>query len=189
MEEHLRYGRNLAYTLQRMTAWILLAGLAFHVIQFRFVLYPIQVTIQGKIFYAVSFDAARYPSVVQEITGFFIMNVPFAEGGPQITEQFLQEKDRALFASHKSYIFTPEAGKAFLYAVRNALGSLWMAIFYTLFVIAAVFHGFNGVWTFVSRWGIIISSRYLRLCQILCYVGMCVVMAMGISVIWNMYLL
>ena len=185
----LRYGRNLAYTLQRVTAWILLIGLVFHVIQFRFVLYPIQVNIQGKTFYAVSFDVARYSSVVRGTTGFFTMNVPFADGGPQITEQFLQEKDRALFSSQKAYIFTPEAGKAFLYAVRNVLGSLWMMLFYTLFVLAAAFHGFNGIWTFLARWGIIVSSRNLRVCQILCYIGMCIVMAMGVSVIWNMYLL
>ena len=185
----LRYGRNLAYTLQRITAWFLLASLAFHVIQFRFILYPIHVNIQGKTFYAVAFEASRYSAVVQGTTGFFTMNVPFAEGGPQITEHFLQEKDRALFASRKPYIFTPEVGKAFLYAVRNALGSLWIAIFYTLFVMAAVFHGFNGIWTVVARGGIIVSSRYLRLCQIVCYIGMFVVMAMGVSVIWNMYLL
>ncbi|AHH23270.1 succinate dehydrogenase [Chlamydia muridarum str. Nigg CM972] len=185
----LHYGRNLAYTVQRITAWFLLISLAFHVVQFRFALYPIHVKIQGKTFYAVSFDAPRYSAVVRGTTGFFTMNVPFAEEGPQITEQFLQEKDRALFSSHKLYIFTPEAGKAFLYAVRNTLGSLWMAIFYTFFVMAAVFHGFNGIWTFVSRWGIIVRSRYLRLCQILCYIGMFVVMAMGVSVIWNIYLL
>ena len=94
----LRYGRNLAYTLQRITAWFLLASLAFHVIQFRFILYPIHVNIQGKTFYAVAFEASRYSAVVQGTTGFFTMNVPFAEGGPQITEHFLQEKDRALFA-------------------------------------------------------------------------------------------
>src|SRR3990167_10770176 len=36
----MRYGRNYAYTWQRISAWILLFGIIFHVVQMRFIDYP-----------------------------------------------------------------------------------------------------------------------------------------------------
>jgi succinate dehydrogenase / fumarate reductase, cytochrome b subunit len=43
----LKYGRNRAYTWQRITSWILLIGIIGHVAKFRFLEYPISVN-QGK---------------------------------------------------------------------------------------------------------------------------------------------
>lgn len=38
-----KYERNKAYSMQRITAWIILVGIIFHVIQMRFVMYPYKV--------------------------------------------------------------------------------------------------------------------------------------------------
>lgn len=59
--------------------------------------------------------------------------------------------------------------------------------FYTILVISAAFHGFNGLWTFCSRWGVVISLRSQTLLRNVCYFAMVIVTAMGVSVIWNLY--
>ena len=85
------------------------------------------------------------------------------------------------------YLLTPSIGTAFLYVVRNALGSLWVAVFYTVLVLAAAFHGFNGLWTFISRWGIVLPTRLQTGLRNVCYCAMVIVSAMGVSTIWNIY--
>ncbi|MGE3954060.1 MAG: succinate dehydrogenase [Parachlamydiales bacterium] len=52
-----------------------------------------------------------------------------------------------------------EFGKAALMTVRNTFKSPWMMGLYTVFVLAAVFHGFNGLWTFGIVWGITLTAR------------------------------
>ncbi|MCH9617684.1 MAG: hypothetical protein SP4CHLAM5_11310 [Chlamydiia bacterium] len=39
----LKQGRNKAYSMQRITAWIILLGIIFHVAQMRFIMYPYKV--------------------------------------------------------------------------------------------------------------------------------------------------
>ncbi|BAE80816.1 subunit of succinate dehydrogenase [Chlamydia felis Fe/C-56] len=184
----LNYARNIAYTWQRRTAWILLFGIVFHVVQFRFLRYPFHVELHGQTYYAVDINAARYTAIVRGTKGFFTINF----SAPQTATIRLDKEDFegdaiSKISENKEYLLTSNVGTAFLYIVRDSLGSLWMAIFYTLLVIAAAFHGFNGFWTFCSRWGVVISLRSQALLRNLCYCAMVVVAAMGISVIWNLY--
>lgn len=39
----IKKGRNRAYSMQRITAWVILAGIIFHVVQMRFMMYPYKV--------------------------------------------------------------------------------------------------------------------------------------------------
>ena len=50
-------------------------------------------------------------------------------------------------------------GTAMLLNVRDTFKNPLMAIFYTLFVLAAAFHAGNGFWTFLITWGVILSMR------------------------------
>ncbi|SFV99352.1 succinate dehydrogenase cytochrome b558 subunit [Chlamydia abortus] len=182
------YARNLAYTWQRRTAWILLFGLIFHVVQFRFLRYPIHVELHGQTYYVVDIDASRYAAIVRGTQGFFTINF----SAPQLETIRLDKEDLdgsavSQLLDRKAYLLTPNVGTAFLYVVRDSLGSLWMAIFYTILVISAAFHGFNGLWTFCSRWGVVISLRSQTLLRNVCYFAMVIVAAMGVSVIWNLY--
>ncbi|WP_375793806.1 succinate dehydrogenase cytochrome b558 subunit [Chlamydia sp. 12-01] len=182
------YARNIAYTWQRRTAWILLFGLIFHVVQFRFLRYPVHIELHGQTYYVVDIDSSRYPAIVRGTKGFFTINF----SAPQTETIRLEREDLegsavSKLSESKEYLLTPNVGTAFLYIVRDSLGSLWMAIFYTILVIAAAFHGFNGLWTFCSRWGVVISLRSQALLRNLCYFAMVIVSAMGISVIWNLY--
>ncbi len=58
----LNYGRNHAYTWQRITSWILLVLLTFHIVKFRFVDYPDSVSMGTKnsYFAPVSVDNGLY---------------------------------------------------------------------------------------------------------------------------------
>lgn len=49
----LAFGRNWAYTLQRLTSWILLVGIIAHVIQMRFIDYPFEGIHEGEVRYTV----------------------------------------------------------------------------------------------------------------------------------------
>ena len=51
---HLNYGRNKAYTWQRITSWILLVGIILHVAKFRFIEYPNSVHLGSQTFYLVN---------------------------------------------------------------------------------------------------------------------------------------
>jgi len=57
-----KYGRNHAYSWQRITSWILVFGILFHVGQMRFYLKPKEVIYEGNKFYLVplSFDEKLY---------------------------------------------------------------------------------------------------------------------------------
>lgn len=50
---HLKYGRNHAYTWQRITSWILLILLLFHIVKFRFLDYPDSVNVGSRPTYFV----------------------------------------------------------------------------------------------------------------------------------------
>ncbi|EPP34826.1 succinate dehydrogenase/Fumarate reductase transmembrane subunit [Chlamydia ibidis] len=184
----LRFSRNFAYTWQRRTAWLLLFGLVFHVVQFRFIRYPAHVSVHGQRYYVVNIDSARYSKVVHGTHGFFTMNfqAPNMET-IQLDKDDISGDQVEYLSDSDHYLLTPSSGTAFLYIVRDTLGSFWMAVLYTILVVAAAFHGFNGFWTFCSRWGIVISSRSQTILRNLCYSAMIVVAAMGVSVIWNLY--
>jgi succinate dehydrogenase / fumarate reductase cytochrome b subunit len=51
----------------------------------------------------------------------------------------------------------PDRGTAMLLTVRDTFKSPIMEIFYSLFLLAALFHAFNGFWTFFLTWGLILS--------------------------------
>ena len=62
-------------------------------------------------------------------------------------------KEGQVMAVSKSF------GALELLNVRETFQSLIMCFLYTVFVLAAVFHAFNGVWTFLITWGLILSRR------------------------------
>ncbi|MGH2612780.1 MAG: succinate dehydrogenase, partial [Rhabdochlamydiaceae bacterium] len=57
-----QYGRNHAYTWQRITSWILLIGIILHVAKFRFIEYPESINMGDKqsYFVTVSVDRGLY---------------------------------------------------------------------------------------------------------------------------------
>lgn len=159
---YLSYGRNKAYSWQRITSWILLVGVIGHVVHMRFLEYP-EIPSKGHYVVKVSPDPAL-KGLAQPI-GFEVLH----EVPGEVTVQ------------------TDNFGAATLLMVRNTFKSpLWMAL-YTLFVLTACFHAYNGLWTFMIKWGITLTERsqhlWLRICQ-----GIMVVVAfLGLAAIFGTY--
>jgi succinate dehydrogenase / fumarate reductase, cytochrome b subunit len=131
------YGRNRAYTWQRITSWLLLAGIAFHVIQMRFVDAPVKT------------GDAQYEVLITQDPG--IATVASRLG------VVLMEKEGRLAAVAKDF------GTAELLMVRETFKSPLMILIYTILVLAACFHAFNGLWTFMITWGVVLSESAQRM--------------------------
>lgn len=130
------YGRNRAYTWQRITSWILLVLIAFHVVQMRFIESPIK-TQEG------------YTVLVTKDSG-------LATLAPRLHVEVM-EKEGRLVALAKDF------GTAELLMVRETFKSPLNMLLYTILVLAACFHGFNGLWTFMITWGVVMSESAQRI--------------------------
>ncbi len=154
----LPYGRNRAYKWQRLTSWILLIGIIFHVVQMRFVEMP------------------------REIQGKFVVTLKPDE----MIDQLADRLQVSLTKEGDQVIATAASpGKAMVLKVREIFQNGWMAAFYTLFVLAAAFHAFNGMWTALITWGAILSYRAQRAFIPLCWGGVAILAFLGLAAIWG----
>ena len=78
-------------------------------------------------------------------------------------------------------------GTASLLTVRDAFKSIFKATLYTIFVLAAVYHGFNGFWTFMITWGIVLKMRSQSRAVNLCVGLMLLIGFLGLASIWGTY--
>lgn len=82
---------------------------------------------------------------------------------------------------------SPDFGTAVLLVVRDSFRSVFKSILYTIFVIAAVYHGFNGLWTFMITWGIVLKMRSQSKAVNWCVGIMLLVGFLGLASIWGTY--
>lgn len=118
-----------------------------------------------------------------------LMNAPDTEIdlnrllGDGTEEAFIPERQQALLAAqtlkkHSAYLeklsqfklapneviaSCPNFGTATLLMVRDTFKSPFMVAMYSLFVLAAVYHAFNGLWTGLITWGITLTPRSQQL--------------------------
>jgi len=78
-------------------------------------------------------------------------------------------------------------GTAELLMLRETFKSPIMIALYTVFVITACFHAFNGLWTFLITWGVTLTARSQLLFTWISYGLMFVVSLLGLSAIWLTY--
>ena len=159
-----QYRRNQAYTWQRLTSWILLFGIIFHVYHMRIKQYP-EVVEEG--------NQQSYLVEVEKDSGYQTL-------APRIGVQ-LEEINGKTFAKAKDF------GTAELLVVRESFKNPLTIGLYTLFVLAACFHGFNGLWTFCLSWGVIITERSQKIVLKFCYGLMAVVAFLGLIAIYGTY--
>jgi succinate dehydrogenase / fumarate reductase cytochrome b subunit len=138
------YGRNRAYTWQRITSWILLFGIIAHVVHMRFVESPISRQVGNETFYAILLE--RDPGL-QSLS---------SRLGVEL------EENKDLPKGHV-YAVAKNFGTAELLMVREAFKTPWIMALYSIFVLAACFHAFNGLWTFMITWGVTLSDRIQRI--------------------------
>lgn len=129
------YRRNQAYTWQRVTSWLLLVGIVFHVAHMRFIDAPVT-TSEGVYSVPLTMDDGLNTLANR-------LNVSLQKGGAE----------GHVMAHAKDF------GTAELLMVRETFKAPLMIFLYTIFVLAACFHAFNGLWTFSITWGIVLSER------------------------------
>lgn len=167
---HLNYARNHAYTWQRITSWILLVLLCVHVVKFRFVEYPESVGEEPNVTYFVK--VTRDPGLysLSEKLGFNLYD-----------EQHMHLKPGQIVAATSSF------GTASLLTVRDTFKSPYWAALYTVFVLSACFHAFNGLWTFMLSWGWIIKVSAQRKGKRFCLGLMALITFFGLAAVWGTY--
>lgn len=214
------YGRNRAYNWQRISSWILLLGIIFHVIQMRFIDYPVESKLGNQNYYLVSLTMDEGLYTLADRLGVVLINNEkinqlkngkleqshpiFQTAKPiiydkkiaeekhkeQLLEQSLEWNKALLsFSLSKTGVIAraDNPGTAFLLSVRNTFKSPLMMIIYTIFVLAAGFHGFNGLWTFLNTWGVILSYRSQKTMVNVCLGCMIIMIFLGLASIFGTY--
>lgn len=82
---------------------------------------------------------------------------------------------------------TSDYGAAMLLMVRNAMAVPWICLLYTVFVLSASFHAYNGVWTAMVSWGIIMSQRSQRKAALFCSFLVALFSFLGLAAVWGTY--
>lgn len=164
-EPSLKHGRSRAFTWQRLTSWVLLFGIIGHVVQMRFVQFPEEVKRGFEAEYKVYVtDDSKLKSIADQMC----VKLLYKEGG-------LVE------------VFAPTPGKAMLLMVRETFKSPLMCVLYSIFVLAAAFHAFNGFWTSLITWGAVLSYRSQKAFLPVCWLGVCLLAFLGLAAIWGSY--
>lgn len=190
-----QFSRNRAFTWQRITAILILAGLSYHVISMRFLRYP---ETTGHGFHRI------YSVFTEEDPG--LVNVVDRLGALLVTEnnknrlitKFQEEtsEEGQLIAkllptlpttASNAFVVTNSFGMATLFSVRDVFRSPSICIVYTLFVLATIFHAGNGLWTAMITWGVVAHERGRRFFRFLSYFVMALLLFFGMSSIWLTY--
>jgi len=217
----LSHGRNVAFSWQRITSWILIVGIFGHVVQMRFLDSPKKAVLNNEKQYLVklNFDKGLYALSDRLSVELFnkekinFLNDNFKSVGkegkwtsaasiPYNVSAEIEATKRQSLTQEKSFIdvlntykinqtqvvaVSKNAGTAFLLMVRNTFKSPIWAILYTIFVIAAIFHGFNGLWTALITWGIILSYRSQKMMVNFAILLMLALGFLGLASIWGTY--
>jgi len=80
-----------------------------------------------------------------------------------------------------------EFGKAVLLMVRDTFKIPYMIVLYSVFVILAVFHAFNGLWTFLITWGLILTQASQIIMRRLSLGLMLLLGSLGLAAAWMTY--
>lgn len=162
---YLDYGRNKAYTWQRITAWMLLVLVSAHVVHMRFMEYPDVAKREGLTRYTIEVSDDPGLKAYEKELGYTI-SAP---------------------VDGKVKLSADNFGTTALMMVRNTFKSPWMMGLYTLLVLSACYHGFNGLWTFMITWGVTVTERSQALWLKVCKALMIFAALLGLIAIYGVY--
>lgn len=227
-----RFGRNHAYSWQRLTSWVLLIGIIAHVSYMRFYMYPISVPLgkESAYFVRISMDPGLYTvsdrldvklynkEAIEEVrkrvkshdkelqmlaSDFetlqesppphrYQKNIDRLMHRYQNLEEkkdYLQGLEKRSLSGSEIIAESGDFGTATLLVVRDSFKSVFKSILYTVFVLAAVFHAFNGLWTFMLTWGVVLRMRSQMRAVNWCIAIMALFGFLGLAAIWGTYYL
>jgi succinate dehydrogenase / fumarate reductase cytochrome b subunit len=105
----------------------------------------------------------------------------------QEDEEWMQAARKKPLRKGQVLAAAPSAGAAFFLIVRQAFMSPTLVVLYSILVVAAVYHAFNGVWTFMITWGITLSRRSQKTMRTITTTLMAAVMLLGLMSAWGTY--
>ncbi|MBA3720875.1 MAG: succinate dehydrogenase [Parachlamydiaceae bacterium] len=204
------YPRNKAFTWQRLTAWFLLVGIIAHVIQMRFIEYPSSAQLGTEHLYVVRLNRDEGLYTLSKRIGFEIYD---ANQIQKIRNDFhsqqlpINESPEALIQKQENSELTgwihalekrplqinqvaavaKNFGVAELLMVRDTFKSPIMIVLYSALVLAACFHGFNGLWTSMIRWGITLTAKSQLMMRRVAIFLMIMISFLGLAAIWGTY--
>jgi succinate dehydrogenase / fumarate reductase, cytochrome b subunit len=180
----LNFSRNKAYHFQRITSYILIVLVVFHVIQMRFIRHPKKIELNNQVFYLVKIKEDKNLYKVIEK-----MQAKIFTKSEKITDQnLLALVNKFKLTKNQIVAMTQQSGQAFLLNIRDVMKNPFMVGIYSIFVFAGTFHAINGLWTFLITWGFIISNRSQKTSLNICFWIMISILALGITSIWSSFL-
>lgn len=184
-QPYLQYGRNRAYSWQRITSWILLVGLFGHIVHMRFIEYPTSVQENNQTYFALKIPAdAKLQALSEKIN----VRLFTPQAIDALDDSSLAETLQNFhLAPGEMVAVTQQFGPASLLIVRQAFQSPLMVLLYTIFVLAACFHAFNGLWTFLISWGVTLKQRSQRISLYITTFLMTIVTFLGLVTIYATY--
>ena len=100
---------------------------------------------------------------------------------------WLEAMEKWPLKENEVVVVSPSFGMAELLMVREAFKRPVMILLYTGLVLAACFHAFNGLWTFMITWGVTLTSRSQQLMRTFATGLMVLVAFLGLAAIWGTY--
>ena len=176
--------RNYAYTLQRITSWILLFGVILHVAKFRFIEYPETLRSGSETYYAVKVEVDKGLYSVADRLKVKLFDGAAIANAQENWAKFL--KKETLHADEVIAV-APDFGTATLLTVRDTFKNPLYIGLYTVFVLAACFHAFNGFWTFLISWGWVLKMAAQRAWVSVSVMLMLIMLFLGLAAIWGTY--
>lgn len=186
-----QYPRNHAYTWQRITSWILLFGIIAHVVHMRFLELPEPAQMGPNQVYLTKVEFDKGLLELSQRMGVQLYDENKIR---QTTAQLKsQNADPSLLAAlekwrlkeHQLLALSPSFGVAELLMVRETFKSSTMIFLYSIFVIAACYHAFNGLWTSMISYGITLTARAQLLMRRFTLFLMLLVTSLGLAAIWG----
>lgn len=123
------------------------------------------------------------PEVYQESIG----KQWIALGEQYDKRSFVKTLEKGTLSATQVKAVAPSIGAAMLLTVRDTFKDPLVSILYAIFVPAATFHAFNGLWTFLITWGVIVTQRAQALARTLSTVLMLVLTFLGWVAIFCTY--
>lgn len=179
------YPRNRAYTWQRITSWLLVVGIVAHVIHMRIIEYPLTASKEGEQLYIVKVTDDEGLHTLAPRIGVKLYDQHQVS---EIKDNYLKHAfEKRSLKSGELMAVANNFGAVELLMVRDTFKMPIMIVLYTLLVLAACYHAYNGLWTAMISWGFTLTQRSQRLMRTLTNMIMIIVALMGLSAIWLTY--
>ncbi|MCC5832377.1 MAG: hypothetical protein JJU12_04970 [Chlamydiales bacterium] len=106
----------------------------------------------------------------------------------QGNQEWLQAARRIRLKKEGQFLaVAPNAGAAFFLIVQQAFMNPMVVILYSILVVAAAYHAFNGLWTFMIVWGITLTRRSQKTMRAITTTLMGIVTFLGLMSAWGTY--